>query len=303
MALGIEIEDRPFAKSTLQVFRAQLLLHDKVREVFEQSLRLARQSGYLKKRGMRVALDTTYNLLANGIVKLLRALAAVAKITVRGWAEAQGYAKYLGSSIKGEAAIDWSDRKARAALLAEIVADADRLLELARPAWAQLPEDSAPRQSIVDGAELRGQLLLQDIERKSGAGTVAAHADDGVSLRDGVSRDRLLSVHDPEMCHGHKSSRRRFDGHQAAIVVDTVSQLVIAVDVLPGNAPDNLGALELVEQSEASTGSVVEEAMGAAANGDGGTRQTCAAAGRRLVAKAPGRPNRQHFPKHDFPQA
>ena len=120
VALGIEIEDRPFAKSTLQMFRAQLILHDKVREVFEQSRRLARQSGYLKKRGMRVALDTTYirgrgavqdtcNLLADGIVKLLRALAAVAKITVRGWAEAQGYAKYLGSSIKGEAAIDWGD--------------------------------------------------------------------------------------------------------------------------------------------------------------------------------------------------
>ena len=59
VALGIEIEDRPFAKSTLQMFRAQLILHDKVREVFESSLRLARQSGYLKKRGMRVALDTT----------------------------------------------------------------------------------------------------------------------------------------------------------------------------------------------------------------------------------------------------
>ena len=33
--LGIEVEDRPFAKSTLQVFRAQLILHDRVREVFE----------------------------------------------------------------------------------------------------------------------------------------------------------------------------------------------------------------------------------------------------------------------------
>ena len=41
------------------MFRAQLILHDKVREVFEGSLRLARQSGYLKNRGMRVALDTT----------------------------------------------------------------------------------------------------------------------------------------------------------------------------------------------------------------------------------------------------
>ena len=60
VALGIEIEERPFAKSTFQVFRAQLILHDKVREVFEQSLRLAREQGYLKRgRGMRVAIDTT----------------------------------------------------------------------------------------------------------------------------------------------------------------------------------------------------------------------------------------------------
>ena len=114
------------------MFRAQLILHEKVREVFEGSLRLARQSGYLKKRGMRVALDTTYilgrgavkdtyNLLADGTVKLLRVLATVAKIDVREWAAAQRYDKYLGSSIKGEATIDWSDRKARAGLLAELV--------------------------------------------------------------------------------------------------------------------------------------------------------------------------------------
>ena len=314
VALGIEIEDRPFAKSTLQMFRAQLILHDKVREVFEGSLRLARQSGYLKKRGMRVALDTTYilgrgavkdtyNLLADGIVKLLRVLAAVANIAVGEWAEGQGYERYFGSSIKGEATIDWSDRKARRKLLGEIVADADRLLELARQAWVELPEDSAQRQSIVDGAELLGQLLLQDIERKSGDGDVDAHAaaaDDGVSIRDGVSKDRMLSVHDPELRHGHKSSRRRFNGHKAAIVVDTDSQLITAVDVLPGNAPDNLGALELVEQSEASTGAPVDEAMGDAAYGDGGTRQTFADAGRRLVAKVPGRPDRKHFPKNDF---
>ena len=318
VALGIEIEDRPFAKSTLQMFRAQLILHEKVREVFESSLRLARQSGYLKKRGMRVALDTTYilgrgavkdtyNLLADGIVKLLRALAAMANIAVGEWAEAQGYQRYFGSSIKGEATIDWSDRKARRKLLGEIVADADRLLALARQAWVELPEDSVQRQSIVAGAELLGQLLLQDVERKSGDGDVDADvdahadaADDGVSVRDGVSRDRMPSVHDPELRHGHKSSRRRFNGHKAAIVVDTDSQLITAVDVLPGNAPDNLGALELVEQSKASTGSVVEEAMGDAAYGDGGTRQTFAEAGRRLVAKVPGRPNRKHFPKNDF---
>ena len=110
----------------------------------------------------------------------------------------------------------------------------------------------------------------------------------------------MMSVHDPEMRHGHKSSSRRFDGHKAAIVVDTDSQLITAVEVLPGNAPDNLGSLELVEQSEANTGVTVEEAMGDAAYGDGDTRQAFADAGRRLVARVPGRPDRKHFPKDDF---
>ena len=305
VALGIEVEDRPFAKSTLQVFRAQLILHYKVREVFESSLRLAWESGYLKKRSMKVALDTTNilgrgavkdtcNLLADGIVQLVRALAQLKGINVGQWAKSQGYHRYLGSSVKGEAAIDWSDKRARTALLAEIVADADRLLELSRQAQGELAEDSAERQQIVAGAELLGQLLLQDIERKSGDG------DGGVSLKDGVSRDRMMSVHDPEMRHGHKSSSRRFDGHKAAIVVDTDSQLITAVEVLPGNAPDNLGALELVEASEANTGVPVEEAMGDAAYGDGDTRQAFADAGRTLIARVPGRPDRKHFPKDDF---
>ena len=301
VALGIEIEDRPFAKSTLQVFRAQLILHDKVRAVFESSLRLARESGYLKKRGMRVALDTTNilgrgavrdtcNLLADGIVKLLRALAAVEGSDVKGWAKAQGYERYLGPSIKGESAIDWSDKRARAGLLATIVADADRLLEAARQAQGVLPEGSPERQGIVAAAELLGQLLLQDVGRTG----------EGIDLKDGVSKDRMMSVHDPEMRHGHKSSSRRFDGHKAAIVVDTDSQLITAVEVLPGNAPDNLGALELVERSEANTGVPVEEALGDAAYGDGDTRQAFADAGRTLIARVPGRPNRNRFPKEDF---
>ena len=139
-------------------------------------------------------------------------------------------------------------------------------------------------------------MLLQDIERKSGD----SHGDDSVSFKGGVSKDRMVSVHDPEMRHGHKSSRRRFDGHKAASVVDTDTQLITAVEVLPGNAPDNLGALELVEESEVNTGVPVQEAMGDAAYGDGGTRQAFADAGRKLVARVPGRPDRQRFPKDDF---
>ena len=51
-----------------------------------------------------------------------------------------------------------------------------------------------------------GQLLLQDVERK----------DDKAVLKQGVSRDRIVSVHDPEMRHGRKSSSTRFDGHKTS---------------------------------------------------------------------------------------
>ena len=142
------------------------------------------------------------------------------------------------------------------------MADADLVLELARQAQGQFPEESPQRQGIVAAAELLGQLLLQDVERQ----------EDGPALKDGVSRDRVPSAHDPEMRHGRKSSSKRFDGHKAAVVVDTDSQLVTAVDILPGNAGDNTGVLELVEQSEENTGIAVEETIGDAAYGDGGTR-------------------------------
>ena len=53
-------------------------------------------------------------------------------------------------------------------------------------------------------------------------------------------------------------------------------------------------------QSEVSAGVPVAETMADAAYGDGGTRQDFADAGRRLVARVPGRPQRTHFPKDDF---
>ena len=84
------------------------------------------------------------------------------------------------------------------------------------------------------------------------------------------------------------------------VAVDTDSQLITAVDVLAGNASDNVGALAMVERSEDVTGSVVEETIGDAVYGDGVTRQVFADAGRPLVAKLPRRPERRYFPKEDF---
>ncbi|MBI2857733.1 MAG: hypothetical protein HYX90_01535, partial [Chloroflexi bacterium] len=192
----------------------------------------------------RGAVKDTYNLLSDGIVQVLRALAGLEGVKTPEWAREHGLERYFGSSLKGEAAVNWDDEKARRVFLNAIVADADRVLELARQAQGQLASDEQ-KQVIVESADLLGQLLLQDVERK----------DDGASLKAEVSRDRIPSVHDPEIRHGHKSSRKRFDGHKAAVAVDTETQLITAVEVLPGNAPDNTGALELVgDDGQASPG-------------------------------------------------
>ena len=104
----------------------------------------------------------------------------------------------------------------------------------------------------MEVAGLLSRVLCEDIERR----------EDGTAIKEGVAKDRLLSVHDKEMRHGRKSASKRFDGHKAAVAVDTEERIITAVTVLAGNAPDAEGALELIEQTEANTGCVVEETMG-----------------------------------------
>jgi transposase len=286
VALGIEVGERPFAKSTLQLFRAQLILKEKMRAVFVRSLELAKQSGYLKERRLKVILDTTYilgrgavkdtyNLLGDGIQQLCRALAQTQKQELEAWVQAHQFQGYFGSSLKGQAEVDWDDEQVRNVFLQGIVADAQRLMRLAQERRATLAEGDPERQQIAAAGQLLGQLIDQDVDLTGGQ----------VKLKEGVSRDRIVSVHDPEMRHGRKSSSRRFDGHKAAIGVDAESQLITAVDVLPGNAADASPAMPLTEASEQNSGRETEETVGDCAFGDGNTRQEFADAQRKLVAK------------------
>src|SRR5436189_4271905 len=105
VALGVAVDARPFAKSTLQEFRAQLIVHEQAALIFRQSLELAKRRGRFRTKGgerrkTTVALDTTnilgrgavkhtYNLLADGIAKLVRVLARLAGEPLTTWAEQQ----------------------------------------------------------------------------------------------------------------------------------------------------------------------------------------------------------------------
>src|SRR5215470_5301850 len=168
VALGVELDVRPFAKSTLQEFRAQLIVHDQTRALFQRSLEVATRRGVWKKghppherRQIKLALDTThilgrgavkdtYNLLADGIVQVLRALTKLGPFELTELAEELGCAQYVrGPSLKGQADVDWSDAKARQRFLAEIVADAEELLKLVRGTRSDLTKDGPEDQELV----------------------------------------------------------------------------------------------------------------------------------------------------------
>ena len=93
VALGSEVCTHPVAKRTLQLFRAQLVPNEKMHGAYERSLVYARETGFLRKRKLRVVLDTTCilargavqghnNRLADGIRRPTRALADAEG---RGW--------------------------------------------------------------------------------------------------------------------------------------------------------------------------------------------------------------------------
>jgi hypothetical protein len=76
------------AKSTLQLFRSHLIIHEEVRTVFQASIKEAKRTRLLTGEAFRIAIDTkpmqgrgavedTYNLLASGIRQLARRLPRV----------------------------------------------------------------------------------------------------------------------------------------------------------------------------------------------------------------------------------
>lgn len=287
------------AKSTLCLFRSHLVLHGAVRTLFQTSILEAKRKGLLRGRALRIAIDTkpivgrgavedTYNLVATGIRQVASVFAGKAGQTLDGWLLANELGRYAEPSVKGSAAIDWSDEEARNALLTELVVDARRMLSLAEQAARQGCEEA------VRAAELLSSVLLQDVSVKDTPSGPEAR------INDGTASDRVPSATDPDQRHGRKSASTRFTGHKASIAADAKSQIIVAVDVLAGNAGDATDALALVEQAEENAGIAVEETIGDCAYGGAETRQEFADAGRVLLAKVPAEAERGLFPKSAF---
>ena len=293
VALGLELEDKLCAKSTLQRFRAQLVLNEGAAQILEQGVQACRDAGLLRKAKLSAALDTTpilgrgavkdtYNLVSDGIRKVVQEACRLCGWVLAQIVEQEGLSRHFADSFKGAVEIEWSDAEARRALVGQLVADARVALQVAGRALAGYEQEAAETQPLRDAQRLLRELLAQDIDERP---------EDGgePQIRRGTAPDRIVSTTDPEMRHGRKSNAKTFAGFKAAVVTDTEDEVILATDVRAGNVADREGAAELVAEASERSGQQVSEVLGDTAYGDLETREQIEQQGSEVVAKvAPG---------------
>lgn len=308
LALGLKMDEEPFAKSTLWLFRTQLIVHHQAQMIFKQSLTYARHHGFFKSPKVNAVMDTTpifgrgavedtYNLLAESLRQVLRVLAELEETTFEQFACEHDFRRYTEPSFKGSVAIDWDNEAERQAVLTSLVADCDRVLVLAGKKLAGYSETSDEARRITQASELLSKIMVQDVRRTP---ATPDKPTGEATLIDGVAKDRIVSVHDPEMRHGRKSASQRFDGYKASIAVDPDSQLITAVDVLAGNAHDAENKDTLIEQTQQNTQATVETVIGDTAYGSLEQRLEAQTDERTLIAPVPTPPQTGRFTKDDF---
>jgi transposase len=280
----------PFAKSTFQAFRVRLTLHAKEGLAFERSIKLARESGVLPKR-LVMALDSspmrgrgavkdTFNLLSDAIRAVVRAIATKRERPPEEQAAAIGVERHFReTSIKGSELVDWEDSRSVSTFLAGLLEECDKVVVAA-----------AKAKCASDEVDLLQKVVAQDVDPTG---------DDGPKIRDGVAKDRLVSITDPEIRHGHKSDGRIYSGHKAHLAVDTASGVVTAIAVSSPSTSDGSKVAELLATTERLTKSEVAEAIGDTAYSSRPALAGAEQAGVPLLTKMPKSP-KGRFGPNDF---
>jgi len=288
VALGLDLEEKLCAKSTLQLFRSKLILNDRFGDLFKRSIEACQKAGLLKRKKLRIALDTTpvfgrgavkdtFNLISDQIRCVVRSTALLTSVDEAELIEQHGLGRHFASSFKAAVDIDWSDEDAKKAVITQLVGDAKVALLLSAEAL-ELDTESKAAQDLAAARSLLSDLLLQDIEESE---------DGGVKKRRGTKPDRIISTTDPEQRHGRKSASKTFNGHKAAISTSVDDGVILSTDLLPGNAHDSTGAAELAAAAGENAAKQVEEVLGDTAYGGRKTRKAIeeATGGAEVLAK------------------
>jgi Transposase domain (DUF772) len=234
----LDCADPPFSKATLIAFRQRLIAREGDRRLVERTLEVAQASAAFSPKALRVALDSsplwgagkvedTDNLLGHA---LRTALSVIARQQGRGLTDVAteaGVAELVGRplSLKTALDLDWDDPDARTWGLVRLLAAVTAVEQ-----WLDTQPTAVSAQPTVQASRAAAeQVCTQDVEM-----TVTGMP----ALRQGVSRDRRISIEDEQIRHGRKSRSVRVDGYKRHVLHDLDSGLVCAVGVTAANAAE-----------------------------------------------------------------
>lgn len=285
-ALQLPINEPGFDYTALCRFRARLLVNKKQKLVFERFVNLAKEAGVIKENSLQIidsthilgasAVKDTYSLIKTAIQKLLKITSKAGGAAGR---QIQALTLTQDYSKDGKEDIDWHDPAARQQLLALLVKDSRAILDALRDIDMAKEETAA--------AEILKTVTEQDIQEENGE----------VSIRQGVAKDRIISVRDEEMRHGHKTSSGKFNGHKGQIVIDEATELITNAAVTPGNQPDGEAVADIIKTAIVKPGTL----MGDTAYGTLSARKALEEHAVALTAPLPlGKQVPNKFSKYDF---
>ncbi len=292
VALGLPLDHPGYHATTLSRFRARLLLHGMERLALEGTIALAAELGLLEGQVEQIvdstpmlgaaATQDTVRLVRGGVKKLIDAVAGADPQA--GGRLARGLAfGYARPRQKPEC--DWRSKPARERMLTEVATDAERALRAVEGEDELMGADE-----VAEAHRLLREIVGQDF---------CVDEDDVPRLRRGVAPGRILSLVDPEMRHGRKSSATAFDGYKIHAAGPAAQPLISAVEVGPGGEHDGRHAPALIDQQPEPLRP--ERILGDTAYGDQTTREALAERGVDVLAPVPEpAPREGRLPKSAF---
>lgn len=292
VALGLPLDHTGYHPTTLVKFRARLLLHGKERLALERSVALAGELGLMEGSAEQIvdstpmlgaaATQDTVRLVRFGVRRAIDAVRATDDQAASALERGLEF-DYARPGQKPDC--DWRKKAVRERMLGRIAQDAERCLR----AIAAEPEIAA-EPGVAEATGLLRDLIGQDFD-----------IDEGVPrLRRGTAPDRIISVIDPEMRHGRKSSSARFDGFKLhAASTSGPTPIITAIDVGSAREHDGRRAPALSDAQPRATRP--RRILGDSAYADQTTREDLHARTIEVLAHVPTPgPRGQTLPKADF---
>ena len=274
-ACGLPVTAAAFHPTTLTYWRRRLAASDRPDRIFDAVKAVVAQTGVLTGRTRRV-LDSTVleDAVAtqDTVTQLIAAIRRVRRQVPGAAAVVADHCTAHDYDDPGKPVIAWDDQAARAELVDALVGDAHRLLgHLPAAELGPTAAEAVALLALVAGQDVEP---VEDSDGTDGRWRIAP---------DHVAPDRVISVHDPDARHAHKTVHRRQDGFKAHVAVEPETGLITDCSVTKAAGADSHDAVVGLRLLDGETQPVT--VLGDSAYGTGQARAALVDAGHRAVIK------------------